>query len=184
MYLPAEFCEENNLIGRVRPSVCLSATSQTGHIFMQFTAQNVQICSKFHPHAQDAHATPWNSGSLHLGASWTAHRAHPVATPLVLSACVCVCVVLLQYFVSLIVMLVVLVVTVAVAVWALVQRAAVSTQLRNFSHSRWLGSRVVSVLDSGAEGPGFKSQPRRCRVTVLGKLFTPIVPLFTKQQNW
>jgi len=22
----------------------------------------------------------------------------------------------------------------------------------------WLGSRVVSVLDSGAEGPGFKSQ--------------------------
>ena len=39
---------------------------------------------------------------------------------------------------------------------------------------RWLGSRVVSVLDSGAEGPGFKSQPRLCRVTVLGKLFTPV----------
>ena len=36
----------------------------------------------------------------------------------------------------------------------------------------WLGSRVVSVLDSGAEGPGFKSQSRRCRVTVLGKLFS------------
>ena len=48
----------------------------------------------------------------------------------------------------------------------------------------WLGSRAVIVLDSGAEGPAFKSQPRRCRVTVLGKLFTPIVPLFTKQQNW
>ena len=48
----------------------------------------------------------------------------------------------------------------------------------------WLGSRVVSVLDSGEEGPGFKSQLRRCRVTVLGKLFTPIVPLFTKQRNW
>ena len=47
-----------------------------------------------------------------------------------------------------------------------------------------LGSRVVSVLESGAEGPGFKSQPRHCRVTVLGKLFTSIVPLFTKQQNW
>jgi len=47
-----------------------------------------------------------------------------------------------------------------------------------------LGSRVVSVLDSGAEGPGFKSQSRRCRVTVLGKLFAPTVPLFTKQQNW
>jgi len=43
---------------------------------------------------------------------------------------------------------------------------------------------VVSVLDSGAEGPGFKSQPRCCRVTVLGRLFTPIVPLFTKQENW
>jgi len=48
----------------------------------------------------------------------------------------------------------------------------------------WLGSRVVSVLDSGAEGPEFKSSPRRCRVTVLGKLCTPIVLLFTKQQNW
>jgi len=44
----------------------------------------------------------------------------------------------------------------------------------------WLGSRVVSVLDSGAEGRGFKSRPRRCRVTVLGKLCTPIVPLLTK----
>ena len=41
---------------------------------------------------------------------------------------------------------------------------------------------MVSVLDTCAEGPGFKSQSRRCRVTVLGKLFTPIVPLFTKQQ--
>jgi len=38
----------------------------------------------------------------------------------------------------------------------------------------WLGSQVVSVLDSGAVGPEFKSQPRRCRVTVLGKLLTPI----------
>ena len=46
-----------------------------------------------------------------------------------------------------------------------------------------VGSRVVSVLDSGAEGPRFKSQSRRCRVTVLGKLFTPIMPLFTKQRN-
>ena len=39
----------------------------------------------------------------------------------------------------------------------------------------WLGSRAASVLDSGAEWPGFKSQPRRCLITVLGKLFTPIV---------
>jgi len=28
------------------------------------------------------------------------------------------------------------------------------------------------------------SRSRDCRVTVLGKLFTPIVPLFTKQRNW
>ena len=35
-----------------------------------------------------------------------------------------------------------------------------------------LSSRVVSVLDSGAVGTGFKSQSRRCRITVLGKLFT------------
>ena len=34
---------------------------------------------------------------------------------------------------------------------------------------------VVSVLNSGAKGPGFKSQPRRSPVTVLGKVFTPIV---------
>jgi len=47
-----------------------------------------------------------------------------------------------------------------------------------------LGSQVFSVLDSGAEGPEYKSHPRRCQVTVLGKLLTPIVPLFTKQQNW
>ena len=32
------------------------------------------------------------------------------------------------------------------------------------------------------KGPGFKSQSRRCRVTVLGKLFTPIVPLFTSRK--
>jgi len=51
-------------------------------------------------------------------------------------------------------------------------------------HQGWLGSKVVSVFDSRAVGPVFKSQPRRCQVTVLGKLFTPVVPLFTKQQNW
>ena len=48
----------------------------------------------------------------------------------------------------------------------------------------WLGGGVVSVLDSGAERPGFKSQPRRYRVTAIGKLFIPIVTLFTKQRNW
>ena len=43
------------------------------------------------------------------------------------------------------------------------------------SNLGWLGSRLVSVLDSGAEGSEFKSQPRRCRVAGLGKLFTSIV---------
>ena len=43
---------------------------------------------------------------------------------------------------------------------------------------------MVSVLDSFAIVPGLKLQPRHCRVTVLGKLFTPVLPLFTKQRNW
>jgi len=34
------------------------------------------------------------------------------------------------------------------------------------SKAEWL----YRVLESGAEGPGFKSQPRRSRVTILGKL--------------
>jgi len=38
----------------------------------------------------------------------------------------------------------------------------------------WLGSRVVSMLDSGTEGPEFKLQLWRCQVTIMGKLFTPI----------
>jgi len=48
----------------------------------------------------------------------------------------------------------------------------------NYRVFGWLGSRVVNVLDSGAEGPGFKSQSRRCRVTLVGKLFTPIVSVY------
>ena len=63
-------------------------------------------------------------------------------------------------------------------------RVAAPTVDRNILRCDHSGSRVVSVLDSAALGPGFKSQPRRGRVTVLGTLFTPIVPLFTKQQNW
>ena len=48
------------------------------------------------------------------------------------------------------------------------------------SEAEWL----ACCMDSGAEEPEFRSQPLRCMVTVLGKLFTPILPLFTKQQNW
>ena len=60
----------------------------------------------------------------------------------------------------------------------------------NWSALRPVGHLVGSVAEwlacwtLGAEGSGFKSQPQRCLVTVLGKLFTPIVPLFTKQRNW
>ena len=36
----------------------------------------------------------------------------------------------------------------------------------------WLGSRVVSVLDSGADGLGFKSQSRRCRVSLRQTVHT------------
>jgi len=36
----------------------------------------------------------------------------------------------------------------------------------------WLSSRLVSVLDSGSEGPGFKSQSRRCRVSLRQTVHT------------
>ena len=36
----------------------------------------------------------------------------------------------------------------------------------------WLGSRVVSVLHSGAEGPGFKSQPRHSGNSVRQTVYT------------
>jgi len=39
---------------------------------------------------------------------------------------------------------------------------------------------VVSMPDSGSEEHGFESQSRRCRVAVLGKLLTPIVPRSTE----
>jgi len=51
-------------------------------------------------------------------------------------------------------------------------------------HNFFIYDTSISTILYITEGPGFKSQSRRCRVTVLGKLFTPIVPLFAKQQNW
>jgi len=50
----------------------------------------------------------------------------------------------------------------------------------------WLGSRVVSVLDSGAEVRvqiAAATLPGNS-LRLLGKLLIPIVPLFIKQQNW
>jgi len=38
---------------------------------------------------------------------------------------------------------------------------------------RWLGGLVVRALESGPRGREFDSQPVRCQVTTLGKLFTP-----------
>jgi len=55
----------------------------------------------------------------------------------------------------------------------------------SFCHGK-LGGSVAEWLacwTQAQKGLGFKSQPRRCRVTVLGKLFTPILPLFTWQRN-
>jgi len=39
---------------------------------------------------------------------------------------------------------------------------------------RWLGSLVVTALDSRLDGCEFDSRPPRCPVTTLGKLFTPM----------
>jgi len=39
------------------------------------------------------------------------------------------------------------------------------------------------MLNSSAGGPEFKLQSQCNRVTVLAKLFTPIMPLFNKQQK-
>ena len=61
---------------------------------------------------------------------------------------------------------------------------------RHFAAStvRWLHRNFVRfkglLFAFQCFGPGLKLQPRHCRVTVLGKLFTPIVPLFTQQRNW
>jgi len=48
-------------------------------------------------------------------------------------------------------------------------------QLLSCVHSRhkWLGSWVAKALDLQLAGCEFNSRPRRCRVTTLGKLFTP-----------
>jgi len=74
----------------------------------------------------------------------------------------------------------------AIGPWGEQQAAAICPSVRLWlkCFRGWLGSRVVSMLDSGPKGHGFEWRPRRCRVTVLGKLFTPIMPLFTKQRHW
>jgi len=57
-----------------------------------------------------------------------------------------------------------------------------------YSHSHILAGLAAEWLvcwTQAQKGPGSnRSCPRCCQVTVLGKLFTPIVPLLTKQQNW
>jgi len=52
---------------------------------------------------------------------------------------------------------------------------------------KYVGCSVAEWLmcwTQAQKGPGSNRSRAGCRVTVLGKLFTPIVPLFTKQQNW
>ena len=55
--------------------------------------------------------------------------------------------------------------------------------LSSIELSRWLGGVVVRALDSWSRGRGFDSDRGTIRATTLGKLFTPNVPLFTKQCN-
>jgi len=43
----------------------------------------------------------------------------------------------------------------------------------NYSYSGWLRSLVVRALDSQLDGCEFDSWPLCCRLTTLGKLFTP-----------
>ena len=60
--------------------------------------------------------------------------------------------------------------------------------LFNILLTSWSGS-VVEWLACWTQAQNVLGSDRSrdavaCRVTVLDKLFTPIVPLFTKQQNW
>ena len=64
------------------------------------------------------------------------------------------------------------------------QRTFLSRCKRFYIVNGWLGSRVVSVMDSGAEARVQIAVATLSGITVLGKLYTPVVPLFTKQQNW
>ena len=56
-----------------------------------------------------------------------------------------------------------------------------SVLLKGGSVAEWL-----ACWTQAQKGPGLGSNRSRdaVGVTVLGKLFTPIVPLFTKQRNW
>jgi len=47
----------------------------------------------------------------------------------------------------------------------------------------WLSSRVVSVLDRAQKTQVQNAAATLSGNSLIGKLFTPIVPLFTKQQN-
>ena len=49
---------------------------------------------------------------------------------------------------------------------------------------RWLGRRVVSVLDSGAERARVQIAVATLSGNSLRQTVQPIVLLFTKQQNW
>ena len=45
---------------------------------------------------------------------------------------------------------------------------------QHISHPRWFSILVVRALDSQLDGCKFDSRHRYCRVTTLGKLFTPM----------
>jgi len=51
---------------------------------------------------------------------------------------------------------------------------AESSGFEGLPSNGWLGSLVVTALDLRLDGREFNSRPWRCRVTTLGKLFTPM----------
>ena len=65
-----------------------------------------------------------------------------------------------------------------------VSHTTASASLLQYTQRRispgWLGSQVLAYSTQAQKSLG----SNRSRDAVLGKLFTPFVPLFTKQQNW
>ena len=74
-----------------------------------------------------------------------------------------------------------------VTAWLLVTSVAKHEACRSDQWAKlltgWLGGVVVRALESWSRGRGFDSCRGTIRATTLGKLFTPNVPLFTKQYN-
>ena len=65
-----------------------------------------------------------------------------------------------------------------------IHTACTASQLLPLGIGRFTGNQAGSVAEWLACWTQAQNGPGSNRSRVLGKLFTPIVPLFTKQQNW